>query len=259
MLTQVTFVAITFTVTEGQISRFQTELWNHKQNKLIGKKNKVKDPNMLWAQQEHMCIKFTCRTLTHIRGAGVAQAVQCLLNTGWTTGRSGFDPRQGQRIFPLVSVFRRALEPTQPPMGTRVPFPGSKPQPGRDADQSTPPPLGPRSWLRRRYTSSPPFASTGVLWDCFTFLRKIRDTELDISRQAWTFLLGPVYVLISHTNSMERPGVLHEKLIVTRLVKCFPFCCGTCVFTRTRQRSPSWTRRIQSAPISYILWILYTI
>jgi hypothetical protein len=38
------------------------------------------------------------------------------LTTGWTTGRSGFDPRRGQRIFPLASVSRPALEPTQPPV-----------------------------------------------------------------------------------------------------------------------------------------------
>jgi hypothetical protein len=38
------------------------------------------------------------------------------LTTGWTIGRSGFDPRQGQRIFPLASVSRPALGPTQPPV-----------------------------------------------------------------------------------------------------------------------------------------------
>jgi hypothetical protein len=48
-------------------------------------------------------------------GTGLAQAVQCL-TTGWTTGRSGFDPRQGQRIFPLASMSRPALGPTQPPV-----------------------------------------------------------------------------------------------------------------------------------------------
>jgi hypothetical protein len=31
---------------------------------------------------------------------GLAQAVECL-TTGWTTGRSGFDPRQGWRIYPV--------------------------------------------------------------------------------------------------------------------------------------------------------------
>jgi hypothetical protein len=48
-------------------------------------------------------------------GDGLAQLVQCL-TTGWTTGRSGLDPRQGQRIFPLASVSRSALGPTQPPV-----------------------------------------------------------------------------------------------------------------------------------------------
>jgi hypothetical protein len=45
----------------------------------------------------------------------LAQPVQWLA-TGWTTGRSGFDPRQGQRIFPLTSVSIPALSPTQPPV-----------------------------------------------------------------------------------------------------------------------------------------------
>jgi hypothetical protein len=48
-------------------------------------------------------------------GAGVAQSVYCL-TTDWKTGRSEFDPRQGQRIFPLTSVSRPALGPTQPPV-----------------------------------------------------------------------------------------------------------------------------------------------
>jgi hypothetical protein len=44
--------------------------------------------------------------LTYVRTtlrAGVAQSVQCLA-TDWTTGRSGFDPRQSQEIFLLASV-----------------------------------------------------------------------------------------------------------------------------------------------------------
>jgi hypothetical protein len=46
----------------------------------------------------------------------------------WTTGRSGFDSRQGQRIFPLASVSRPALGPTQPPVQwvPRVLYPGVK-------------------------------------------------------------------------------------------------------------------------------------
>jgi hypothetical protein len=43
----------------------------------------------------------------------------------------------GAKIFPLSSVSRPALGPTQP-MGTGGPFPGVKARPGRDADHSPP-------------------------------------------------------------------------------------------------------------------------
>jgi hypothetical protein len=50
-----------------------------------------------------------------------------------------FDPRQRQRIFPLASVSRPALRPTQPPIQCYwVPFSGAKARPGRDADHSPP-------------------------------------------------------------------------------------------------------------------------
>jgi hypothetical protein len=77
--------------------------------------------------------------LVAVLGAGAAQAVQCL-TTGWTTGRSGFDPRWGQRIFPLASVSRPALGPTQPPVQwvPGVLSPGVKARQGRDADHSPP-------------------------------------------------------------------------------------------------------------------------
>jgi hypothetical protein len=54
------------------------------------------------------------------------------------TGRSGFDPRRGLRIFPLSSVSRPALGPTQPPVQCvpGVLSPGVKARPGRDADHS---------------------------------------------------------------------------------------------------------------------------
>jgi hypothetical protein len=78
-------------------------------------------------------------SLITVTGAGVAQSVQCL-TTGWTTGWSGFDPRRGQRIFPLTSVTRPALGSTQPPVqwGTGGSFAGVKARPGRDADHSPP-------------------------------------------------------------------------------------------------------------------------
>jgi hypothetical protein len=53
---------------------------------------------------------------------------------------SGFDPRQGKRTFPLTSVSRPALGPTQTPVQwvPGVLSPGVKARPGRDADHSPP-------------------------------------------------------------------------------------------------------------------------
>jgi hypothetical protein len=92
-----------------------------------------------------------------VTGTGLAQSVQCL-TTGWTTGRSGFDPRQGKRIFPLSSVSRPALGPTQPPVQwvPGVFSPGVKR--GRGVTLTTHPHLATRSGMSRSYTSSPPCA-----------------------------------------------------------------------------------------------------
>jgi hypothetical protein len=53
----------------------------------------------------------------------------------WRPGNQCSIPGRGERIFPLVSVSRLALGPTQ---GTKDPFPGAKAQPGSDADHSPP-------------------------------------------------------------------------------------------------------------------------
>jgi hypothetical protein len=56
----------------------------------------------------------------------------------------GFDPRQGQRIFPIASFIRPALGPTQPPAQwvPRVLSPGLKS--GRGVTLTTHPHLVPR-------------------------------------------------------------------------------------------------------------------
>jgi hypothetical protein len=67
-----------------------------------------------------------------------------------------FDPWQGQEIFPLTSVSRPALGPTQPPVQwvPGVLSPGAKHSQGMTL--TTHPHLVLRSWLSRSYKSSPP-------------------------------------------------------------------------------------------------------
>jgi hypothetical protein len=84
------------------------------------------------------------------------------LTTGWTTGRSGFDPRRGQRSFPLSSVSRPALGPTQPPVQwvPGVLSPGVKR--GRGVTLTTHPHLMPRSWMSRTLPPSASMACRGT-------------------------------------------------------------------------------------------------
>jgi hypothetical protein len=58
---------------------------------------------------------FLILIIYRVTWSRVAQSGHCL-TTDWTTGRSRFDPWQRQRIFPLATVSRPALGPTQPPV-----------------------------------------------------------------------------------------------------------------------------------------------
>jgi hypothetical protein len=86
------------------------------------------------------------------KGTALVQSVWRLA-TDW---RTGFSPRQRQRIFPLASVSRPALRPTQPPIQwvTRVLSSGVKRD--REVTLTTHPQLVLRRRMSKSYTYSPP-------------------------------------------------------------------------------------------------------
>jgi hypothetical protein len=93
---------------------------------------------------------------------------------GWSTGRSRFDPRQKQEIFPLTSVSRPAFGSTQPPVQW---LPGVKR--GRGVTLTTHPHLVPGSRMSRRYTSSPPSAFWRVVGQLYKLLCYPQENEIN--------------------------------------------------------------------------------
>jgi hypothetical protein len=82
-------------------------------------------------------------------------------------GRSGYRgsiPGRGERIFPLASVSRPALGPTQLPFQWVPGVLSPAVKRGRDLTLTTYPHLVPRSCRSRRYISSPPL-SRSLWWD----------------------------------------------------------------------------------------------
>jgi hypothetical protein len=91
----------------------------------------------------------------------------------------GSIPGRGERIFPLTSVSKPILRPTQPPVQwvLGVLPPGAKARPGRDADHS--PPSSAEVENDELYLLSPqepPWAVVGQLLAC-TFMPKNRSAE----------------------------------------------------------------------------------
>jgi hypothetical protein len=105
----------------------------------------------------------TIFSLFHYLVSRVAQSVECLA-TGWTTGRSRFDPRQRRKDFSSSLCVQNGsgAHPTSCTMGTVGPLPRAKARHGRDADHS--PHLAPRSRMSGTYTSSPPSAFMASNW-----------------------------------------------------------------------------------------------
>jgi hypothetical protein len=70
--------------------------------------------------------------------------------------------RMSLKCAMVHAMSRPAVGRTQPPVQW---VPGVKR--GRGVTLTTHPHLVPRSWISRSYIFSPPYASLGVLWDCF--------------------------------------------------------------------------------------------
>jgi hypothetical protein len=86
----------------------------------------------------------------------VALSVQCL-NTDWTTGRSGFDPRQRQKkSFSLCVQTGSEAHPASCPKGTGGGVFSPRVKRGWGVTLTTDTRLVSRSRMRRRYNPSPP-------------------------------------------------------------------------------------------------------
>jgi hypothetical protein len=85
------------------------------------------------------CRKVYIRLFSCQMSAEVARSVWCLA-TGWTTGRSKFDPRQRRKDFSsnLCVQTGSGADRTSCTVGTRGSFPGAKARPRRDADHLPP-------------------------------------------------------------------------------------------------------------------------
>jgi hypothetical protein len=86
------------------------------------------------------------------------EKISCISRPGYRVSIPG----RGESIFPVVSLCRLALGPTQLPVQwvPGGPFPGAKARPGCNAYHS--PHLVPRSKMSRSYTSSPPWRLRSV-------------------------------------------------------------------------------------------------
>jgi hypothetical protein len=118
--------------------------------------------------------------------------------------RSGFDPRQEQRIFPIASVSRPALGPTQPPVQWVPGVLSAGVKRGRGVTLTTHPHLVPRSWMSRRYASSPPQAPPwrveGLLY-AFTYI--ILHCAMSLANSAirlFSYLNASINSLIENDN-----------------------------------------------------------
>jgi hypothetical protein len=106
------------------------------------------------------------------------------------TKQSSFDPWQRQRIFPLASVSRPALGPTQPPVQWVPGVLSPEVKHGQDVTLTTHPHLVPRSWMSRSYTFSPPpppCLHRGVVGLLYRYIHRWAARH-DCNGSSWQFL-----------------------------------------------------------------------
>jgi hypothetical protein len=140
--------------------------------------------------------------------------------------------------------------------GREVPFPGDKRRPGPDADHSHH--LVPMSWMSRSYTTSPPCASVGVLWDCFLFPDRCC-ASLCVKLVAARYRSKWSYIDMPPTRGNVRNSEMKGRLMGSPCCMCVHVCVCVCVlpkfepgnrFSRTWVWTPFDQRSFQ-CPTSY--------
>jgi hypothetical protein len=127
----------------------------------------------LWVSQK-ATVRFSRTTLLH----GISRVLYIYLyyNLLYICICTGFDLRQRQKIFLLVSASRPALGPTQPPVQWVPGVLSRGVKHGRGVMLTTHPHLVPRLSMSRSYTSSPPCASmecSGTVFFFFFYLYRL--------------------------------------------------------------------------------------
>jgi hypothetical protein len=141
----------------------------------------------------------------YCRGARVGQSCNVWLRTG----RPGFDPRQRQRIFPLASVSRPALGPTQPPVQWVPGVLSPVVKRGRDVMLTTHPHLVPRLKMSRSYPPLTPSASMACSGITLPFYYCHIDYRNDISNFSALFIS---FETINACQQWTESGIYHSKV-----------------------------------------------
>jgi hypothetical protein len=146
------------------------------------------------------------------------------------TGRSGFDPRRGQRIFPLTSVQTGSgAHPASCTMGAGGPFPGAKARPERNADHSPPSSAEVENEQELYLVSpqAPPWRVAGLLYLYDTLGMRLLglDWGSTMKENMWVMNWRGCWRKRSWPNVWYYPGICLEGLSKTFQKAVINFCC----------------------------------